>query len=79
MKYSSSLLLALGRVVLSAAKYNFETSLPWSPAQSGSVDQSTVSNGVYYLADRTNAGVSTGPLPIDFPNKYLKSGHRCTS
>ncbi|KAH8552381.1 cytochrome cd1-nitrite reductase-like protein [Umbelopsis sp. PMI_123] len=50
-------LLALGAVSASAMSYQSLTAIPWAPLNSTSVDQSTIYNGTYYLADRTNKGV----------------------
>ncbi|GAB5588218.1 hypothetical protein Unana1_03118 [Umbelopsis nana] len=50
-------LLALGAISASALSYQSLTAIPWAPLNATSVDQSTIYNGTYYLADRTNKGV----------------------
>lgn len=40
-----------------ADTYKMAYSVPWTPKKATSVDQSTIYNGTYYLADRTNKGV----------------------
>lgn len=59
MKSPSSLLLflAASTLVVNAQTYSVASTIPWSPKTPGSVDQSTIYNGTYYLSDRTNAGV----------------------
>lgn len=41
----------------SALSYELAATLPWTPKNATSVDQSTVYNDTYYLADRTNSAV----------------------
>ena len=54
-------LLALGGSANSSSNNSFSyqasTIIPWTPSNSTSVDQSTIFNGTYFLADRTNRGV----------------------
>ena len=40
-----------------ADTYKLAYSVPWSPKNTTSVDQSTIYNGTYYLSDRVNNGV----------------------
>ncbi len=54
--------------------YSQTDTIPWSPKAPSSVDQSTIYNNIYYLADRTNAGVRPAyticPVMVSPTNKY---------
>jgi hypothetical protein len=47
---------------VSADVYNLQTTIPWTPKQASSVDQSQIYNSTYYLSDRTNGGVQVVSL-----------------
>ncbi|KAF7116331.1 hypothetical protein CNMCM5793_004497 [Aspergillus hiratsukae] len=57
MKFNSPLLLFTNVAFVSGLSYQLAATIPWSPKNPTSVDQSVVYNGTYYLADRTNKGV----------------------
>jgi hypothetical protein len=59
MKYQSPLLFLLtaSAIADNVNTYTVGNTIPWVPKAPSSVDQSTIYNGIYYLADRTNAGV----------------------
>ena len=59
MKYQISLFLflAVSSLANNVTTYSVSNIIPWNPKTPGSVDQSTIYNGSYYLSDRTNAGV----------------------
>src|SRR5258706_4402288 len=56
MQLQLTLLLGCA-IVVSADIYNLATTIPWTPKQASSVDQSQIYNSTYYLSDRTNGGV----------------------
>jgi DNA-binding beta-propeller fold protein YncE len=58
MRVNSPLLLFYSYVtVADGLSYKLASTVPWTPKNATSVDQSTVYNGTYYLADRTNSAV----------------------
>ncbi|KAK4553318.1 hypothetical protein LTR86_009618 [Recurvomyces mirabilis] len=61
MKWPNTISLGLSfsacALAQQASAYFAQTTIPWAPKQAHSVDQSTVYNNTYYLADRTNAGI----------------------
>lgn len=63
MKFSSSILLYAS--VVSAQTYKLATTIPWSPKNATSVDQSVIFNGTYYLADRTNNAIDVIDVATD--------------
>ncbi|KAF7172823.1 hypothetical protein CNMCM5623_004952 [Aspergillus felis] len=57
MRFNSPLLLFSNVAFVSGLSYQLASTIPWSPKNATSVDQSVVYNGTYYLADRTNKAV----------------------
>jgi DNA-binding beta-propeller fold protein YncE len=57
MKFNSPVLLFSNVAFVSGLSYQLASTIPWNPKTPTSVDQSTVYNGTYYLADRSNKGV----------------------
>ncbi|KAJ5375887.1 cytochrome cd1-nitrite reductase-like C-terminal heme d1 [Penicillium cosmopolitanum] len=55
--------------------YEIASTIPWTPKAPSSVDQSTVYNGTYYLADRTNSMVHVVDLSTS-QNKPPISGFK---
>jgi DNA-binding beta-propeller fold protein YncE len=57
MRFNSPLLLFYNVAFVSGFSYQLASTIPWSPKNATSVDQSVVYNGTYYLADRSNNAV----------------------